>query len=157
MLRKIQPTDAEFLCSIFRDNEEYYNIFFDSETRVSEWKKRIRWNLTHEEWKHFVIVENGLDVGWLAWECTNAEERNLIIVVIKREFLHKGYGSKAFAEFIGQAKQDGVKRLFLNVNANNQRAIRFYEKFEFAICDKMIVPESNDKINNEEYVMKLEL
>ena len=157
MLRKIQPSDAEFLCSIFKDNEEYYNIFFDSETRVSEWEKRIQLNMTHEEWQHFIIVEDEVDVGWLAWECTSKEEWDLIIIVIKREFLSKGYGTKAFSEFIEKARQDGVKRIFLYVNADNPRAIRFYEKFGFVIYDKEIVPESNEKINNEEYKMKLEL
>ena len=38
-IRPLLQTDSAFLCSIFQDNAEYYEIFFDSETSLSETKE----------------------------------------------------------------------------------------------------------------------
>lgn len=35
-IRPLLQDDATFLCSIFKDNMEYYEIFFDSENTLSE-------------------------------------------------------------------------------------------------------------------------
>lgn len=41
VIRSLQQEDAMFLCSIFKDNAEYYEIFFDSENTLSEWEHRV--------------------------------------------------------------------------------------------------------------------
>ncbi|MGL6175168.1 MAG: GNAT family N-acetyltransferase [Cellulosilyticaceae bacterium] len=156
-LRKLDVSDAEFLCSIFADNKEYYDIFFDSETKVEKWEERIKHFLTHEEWKHYIVTNNSnQSVGWFAYE-QQANIRTLIIIVIKKEYCNKGYATNVMSMFIEDCKKCGVESVELNVNEDNSRAINFYKKFGYQVYDLEVIPESNDKKDNREYKMKLEI
>lgn len=156
-VRKLDVSDAEFLCSIFADNKEYYDIFFDSETSVERWTERIERFLTYKEWNHYIITnESGHSVGWFAYE-DQGHVRTLIILVIKKEYCNKGYATKTMSMFLDDCKECNVEVVELNVNEDNCRAINFYKKFGYQIYDLEVIPESNDKKNNREYKMKLEI
>ena len=157
MLRLLEKTDAKFLCSIFKDNEEYYNIFFDSESEIGEWERRIeifkKNNLIH----HFIIEEE-VPVGWFSYlDCPDQGEREVGILVIKKEYLYCGYGRKAITEFFEMCKADNIHTVFLSVNKDNNRAINFYKKFGFEVYAEEIIPQCNETINLEQYKMKLNL
>ena len=157
MLRPLNKSDAEFLCSIFKDNQEYYNIFFDSESEVSEWERRIEIFLKNNGIHHFIIEEE-VPVGWFSYlDCPDQGEREVGILVIKKDFLHCGYGKKTFLEFFEICKKDHIHTILLSVNQNNERAINFYKKLGFEIYAEETIPQCNETINLEQYKMKLNL
>lgn len=157
MLRPLSEADAEFLCSIFKDNEEYYNIFFDSESSVSEWEYRVSRFVKQEKIHHFIMQADNNSVGWMSYEEMDAGERGVGILVIKKEYLGCGYGASALLDFLKMCKEDSIHTVYLSVNQDNERAIRFYKKFGFEIYAEEIIPQCNEAINLAQYKMKLDL
>ena len=157
MVRPLRRGDGEFLCSIFKDNAEYYEIFFDSESEISEWDKRVVSFIKQSEISHFIIEANSNPVGWLSYLDVSGEERELGILVISKENLQCGYGAKSLSWLIEKSQADHMHTLMLNVNQSNARAIRFYKKFGFEIYDEEIIPQCNDAVNLAQYKMKLSL
>ena len=54
-------------------------------------------------------------------------------ISIRKEFRHQGIGTKLMTELIKWAKEHKLKRIELEVWANNPGAINLYKKFEFTI------------------------
>lgn len=156
-LRPLTREDAAFLCSIFKGNDEYYQIFFDSEENVSQWEQRVARFLSQSGIHHFIIEAQEAPVGWFSFINTGPAERELGIFVIKQEHLRRGYGTQILRQFIETCKTEHVRRISLNVTQSNARAIRFYQKFGFEIIAEEIIPECNDAVDLAQYQMKLEL
>ncbi len=97
-----------------------------------------------------------MPLGWFAYEETS-QIRTLIIIVLKKEYLGLGYGSAVMETFLNDCRKNRIRTIYLNVNENNIRAIQYYKKFGFEIYDLEIVSKTNNKINNREYKMKLEM
>lgn len=156
-IRPLQPDDAAFLCSIFKDNQEYYEIFFDSENTLSEWCNRVIRFLSQDVISHFIIEANSVPVGWISFSDTDAAERELCILVINKENLRCGYGTHSLSWLIEKSRAEGKLELLLNVNQSNSRAIQFYRNFGFEIFAEEIVPECNEAVNLAQYRMRLSL
>lgn len=156
-IRPLRQNDAAFLCSIFMDNTEYYEIFFDSGNTLPEWKDRVKHFLNQSVVKHFVIETNNKEVGWISFSDTESAERELCILVISKEYLRCRYGTKSLSWLIEKSKADNMQGLLLNVNQNNIRAIQFYQSFGFEIVGEEIIPECNEAINLAQYKMRLSL
>lgn len=157
MLRPLCQTDAEFLCSIFKDNSEYYNIFYDSESDVCEWEKRVEWFIKQEKIHHYIIENDGKRVGWFSFDDMEVGERGIGILVIKQDFLGNGYGASALTEFLDNCQKANIHTVFLSVNQDNVRAIRFYKDFGFEIYAEEVIPQCNEAINLAQYKMKLHI
>ena len=153
-VRPLRQQDSAFLCSIFRNNEEYYQIFFDPEDDPTEWARRVKRFLTQNEVQHFIIEANGDPIGWISYADDENKARELCILVIHPAHLGAGYGAQALSWLIKKSRKDGRKELLLNVNQSNTRAIRFYQQFGFTIYAEEIVPECNDAVNLAQYKMK---
>lgn len=106
---------------------------------------------------HFIIAVNNTAVGWLSYIDLEPTEREIGILVIKKEHLHCGYGAESLLWLIEKSKADNVHRLLLNVNQDNARAIGVYKKFGFEIFAEEIIPQCNDAVNLAQYKMKLDL
>lgn len=156
-IRPLRQDDAAFLCSIFKDNAEYYEIFFDSGNTLSEWNNRVKSFLNQGKVNHFIIETNTNKVGWISFSDTNSTERELCILVISKEHLRCRYGTQSLAWLIEKSKIDNMQNLSLNVNQNNTRGIQFYQRFGFEIVGEEIIPECNEAINLAQYKMKLSL
>ena len=138
-IRPLQPEDAAFLCSIFKDNKEYYEIFFDSANTLSEWCNRVIRFLSQNVVSHYIIEANSVPVGWISFSDTDAAERELCILVINKENLRCGYGKQCLSWLIEKSKAEG--------NRN----------FGFIIFAEEIVPECNEAVNLAQYRMRLSL
>lgn len=155
-LKPLEASDAEFLCSIFADNEEYYNIFYDSEKNSKNWRKRIINFLNHKDWKHYIVmIDENKPIGWFGF-IDEAKTRTITILVLKKDYTHKGYGTQVMSNFIDDCIKANVKKIFLNVNEDNTKAIKFYKKFGFEIYDTEVAV-CNDKKENKQLKMKLTL
>ena len=155
MLRPLCQTDAEFLCSIFKDNLEYYNIFYDSESDVSEWEKRVGWFIKQEKIHHYIIENDNKSIGWFSYEDMEKGERGVGILVIKQNYLRNGFGASVLLEFLENCKMDNIHTVYLSVNQDNQRAINFYQGFGFEIYEEEVIPQCNEAINLAQYKMRL--
>ena len=156
-IRPLQQDDAEFLCSIFKDNAEYYKIFFDSVNTLPEWEHRVKCFLSQNVVKHFIIETNGGKVGWISFADQKLQKRELCILVIKKDYLRCRYGTQSLSWLIEKSKAENMHSLLLNVNQNNTRAIQFYQNLGFEITGEEIVPECNETINLAQYKMRLSL
>lgn len=156
-LRPLQQKDAEFLCSLFKDNEEYYEIFFDSANTLSEWNDRVEHFLRKTVVNHFIIEMNDKSVGWISYADTEFAERELCILVISKEHLRSGYGTQGLSWLINKSRADEMQALLLNVNQSNNRAIQFYQHFGFEVVGEEIIPECNEALNLAQYKMRLPL
>ena len=156
-IRPLQKEDAAFLCSIFKDNADYYAIFFDPESSLAEWNNRVAYFLTQTRIHHFLIEVQGGPVGWLSIIDSAPSERELGIFVINKENLHRGYGTEVLSQVITECKRDNITRLSLNVNQSNTHAIQFYQKFGFEISAAETIPQCNDAVNLPQYRMELSL
>lgn len=154
-MRPLRQEDASFLRSIFLDNDEYYDIFFDSERDSSEWNNRVAHFIKQTSIRHFIVEADGTPVGWLSYIDEEPAERELGILVVNKENLHCGYGAKSLSWLIGKSKAENIHTLSLNVNQSNNRAIRFYKRFGFEIMAEEIIPQCNEAINVHQYKMKL--
>ena len=156
-LRPLCREDASFLCSIFKDNADYYQIFFDPANTLKEWECRVSRFLAQTDMHHFVIESDSAAVGWLSYYDSENRARELCVLVLHPDHLCKGYGTQSLAQLIENSKAQGIDRLLLNVNQTNARAIRFYTRFGFEIIGEEIVPECNDAMNLAQYQMRLTL
>lgn len=156
-VRPLQQKDAEFLCSIFKDNAEYYEIFFDSANTLSEWNDRVERFLGQTAVNHFIMEINDKKVGWISFADTESAERELCILVISREYLRCGYGTQGLSWLINKSRADNRQALLLNVNQSNHRAIRFYQHFGFDVIGEEIIPQCNEAVNLSQYKMRLPL
>lgn len=156
-IRPLRQDDASFLCSIFKDNTEYYEIFFDSGNTLPEWNNRVKGFLNQSVVSHFVMEANNKEVGWISFLDVESAVRELCILVISKEYLRCGYGTQSLSWLIEKSKADDMHSLLLNVNQNNKRAIQFYQKLGFEIVGEEIIPECNEAVHLAQYKMKLSL
>ena len=154
-IRPLQIDDSAFLCSIFTNNREYYDIFFDSEEDPVQWEKRVERFLRQSDISHRIIEANDVPVGWLSSVDADQQSMEVGILVIKPEHLGQGYGAKGLIWLINKAKVNKKRYILLNVNQSNIRAIQFYQQFGFEICGEEIIPQCNDAINLAQYKMRL--
>lgn len=156
-IRPLRQEDAAFLCSIFKENAEYYEIFFDSGNTLPEWENRVKNFLSQDEVYHFIIEANCTNIGWVSFLNIEAAERELCILVINKDNLRHGFGAQTLSWLIKKSKEDNIRYILLNVNQNNTRAIQFYQRFGFEIFEEEIVSECNDAVNLAQYKMRLSL
>ncbi len=157
IIRPLRQEDSAFLCSLFKNNTEYYEIFFDSEDTLSGWDNRVKRFLNQKEVKHFIVENNTNKVGWISFADTESAEREICILVIGKEYLRCQYGTQTLLWLIEKSKTEKMQSLLLNVNQNNTRAIQFYRSFGFEIVGEEIIPECNEAVNLAQYKMRLPL
>ena len=107
--------------------------------------------------RHFVVEADCGPVGWLSFVDEGESERELGILVIRKENLRCGYGAKSLLWLIEKSRKEHIHTLLLNVNQSNIRAIQFYKQFGFEIVAEEIIPQCNDAANLAQYKMKMAL
>ncbi|MCK4608975.1 MAG: ribosomal protein S18-alanine N-acetyltransferase [Gammaproteobacteria bacterium] len=73
-------------------------------------------------------------IGFIAFSLC-ADECNILNIGIKRKKQGKGYGTALLQAAIEYAKQYDVNKIWLEVRASNQAAIRLYQKLGFTEID----------------------
>ncbi len=59
------------------------------------------------------------------------DELHLANISVDKKYQRKGIGTKLLATITEQAKEKGLKKIFLEVRKSNLKAQKFYEKFNF--------------------------
>lgn len=73
--------------------------------------------------------------GYVAFYCNDTVSKTafISIIVVKKCFQRIGLGSTLIDEAISTSKKNGMKRIRLEVDKNNEKAIAFYKKKGFKI------------------------
>ncbi|WP_457639850.1 ribosomal protein S18-alanine N-acetyltransferase [Persephonella sp.] len=72
--------------------------------------------------------------GFLAGEIIFSEA-SITMIAVKKEYQGKGVGSFMLDWFYSVAKKEGVKNIWLEVSADNKKAVEFYKKRGFLLQD----------------------
>lgn len=74
-------------------------------------------------------IRNG-EVGFLLFQLVG-DECEIITLAVLPQFQQKGLARELMIELIGVCKAMNVKKIFLEVSVNNEKAINLYKKFTF--------------------------
>lgn len=100
----------------------------------------------------FVAEIDGNIVGYLAGGMikpysyrTIKKQSELENTLVKEEFRGRGIGEKLFKEFIKWSQEQGAERIKVSASAENQRAIKFYERAGFTLYATELEYETGKK------------
>ncbi len=82
----------------------------------------------------YVLAKEGEEfVAYLSYEpnCENTGKTKIHKIYILPSHQRKGIGKRLFDFVLTQARENGEKAVYLNVNKNNRNAIAFYQRLGF--------------------------
>lgn len=93
-----------------------------------------------EKWCKYAEVyvgkEGKITAGLLVFYMNHREMAYLTSIVVKKEYQRKGYGERLLKYFIETSRLHGFEKMRLEVNRENQKAIKLYEKYGFRVEEK---------------------
>lgn len=118
------------LSFITKEQIDYMLDKFQSEKAVKE-------QIIHENYIYFFIICNDKKAGYIGLS-NKKDYLFLSKLYIKKEFRHKGLGSKSFEYIKEYAKSLKHKKIRLTVNKNNTNAFSAYKKWGFKVVDEVV-------------------
>ena len=119
--------------SIVNTQENYIDDIFDIESKeiIVPWSKESLTNLIRQQNIIFrvMLLDNEV-IGYYSFQKV-FDEGYINNIAIKREYQSKGFGTKLFEDLIERAQKFEVNALTLEVETDNERAIKLYKKFGF--------------------------
>ena len=98
---------------------------------VHPWeRKAIESLITDENKKCLVVIADGRIASYVGAESV-LDESNIGNIVTHKEYRGKGIGTVLFKELLAELKADGIVKVFLEVEYDNEPALRLYEKLKF--------------------------
>lgn len=152
-LRNLQFDDAELMLEWMHDIDvvKHLQTDFMSKT-IEDCQKFIEMSMNTEKNLHMAIV-NEEDVYMGTVSLKNIENGHAEFgITVRTVAMGKGYSKYAIREMLSYGfKELGLKQIFWCVSPLNLRAIRFYDKNNFAradMHDKKIIGYTQEQINN---------
>lgn len=117
-------------------------------------KNTIEHEIEHENINYFFIIHDGIKIGFFSMGSYSdaAGRAKLHKIYLYPEFHAKGLGSASLLKVFELARQQGYDSICLNVNKNNQSAIKAYERNGFVIY-KAIVNNIGNGYVMDDYIM----
>ena len=115
-------------------------------------KNAMHSQVEHENYKYYFIIINNEISGYFGISFKD-DYLFLSKLYLKKEFRHKGFGSKAFEKIKSIAKENNYKKIVLTVNKYNSNTIKAYLKYGF----KNVSSEETDIGNGfimDDYIME---
>lgn len=118
---------------------------FQSENAISN-------QIESENYIYFFINVNGNNAGYIG---LSKKQDHLFLskLYIKKEFRHKGLGTKAFEFIKNFAKENNYKNIILTVNKYNTNTINAYKKWNFHEIDSVVTDIGNGFVMDD-YIME---
>ena len=119
--------------SIVNVQENYIDDIFEIESKeiIVPWSKESLLNLIRQQNIIFrVMLLDDEVIGYYSFQKV-FDEGYINNIAIKREYQSKGFGTKLFEDLIERAQKFEVNALTLEVETDNERAIKLYKKFGF--------------------------
>ena len=118
-------------------------------------EKAIENQIKNENYTYFYILENNKKAGYIGL----SKKQNYLFLsklYVKKDYRHKGIGTKAF-EFIKDfAKENGYEKIQLTVNKYNKNTIDAYNKWNFKTIDSVVTDIGNDFVMDD-YIMEYDI
>ena len=80
--------------------------------------------------KYFILKEKSNIIGYVNYYDLY-DRFELAYIEVKEEYRHQNYGSKLLEYLINIGKDHNIENITLEVNVNNENAIKLYEKYMF--------------------------
>lgn len=139
-IRKLQPKDCKGMLEWMHDREIAQNFRTDmmnkTEKNVLEFIEQADIIPVNGKSIHYAIVEETDEyLGTISLKAINLEDKNAEYAIsLRRVAQGKGVGYLATKELLDLAFNIfNLEKVYLNVLANNERAIHFYEKCGFVL------------------------
>lgn len=89
----------------------------------------------HEKWEGGMMVaeDSGKIIGFLFGVLQFPKEARILVLAIDKNYRNKKIGSFILKEFIDRAILKDARIISLEVKVQNEKAIRFYQRFGFEI------------------------
>ncbi len=138
MIRRAELKDWDAACKLFlNENSNPCFIVFDKDKFMTQLKKDLQ-----NSKKYYYVLETEEDkdqnkshvIGFIKTEPKYMGPRRRLyissVIIDKRE-QGKGYGKALMKDIEKKAKEQGFDEITLDVSAENERAVKFYEKLGF--------------------------
>ena len=133
------------------DLKEAYEI--EKNTNPSPWSKENFFSSFEVGHKSLVCRIDNVIVGFIIFSVIN-KEMHLLNIAVHTEHQKKGIGSLLMETMLKQASVMGVLKVYLEVRSKNEKAILFYEKYNF-IKDAVRVNYYTGKNSDDAVLMSL--
>lgn len=154
IIRPLKKSDAELLkyWGTFDDPLFYGYEYNDLNSKEKEIWYKLKTKINSCQYYSAISKENKL-IGYVGLKEINYINKTAKIgIVIDPNFVSKGYGTFIFRDFLGICfKLKRFKRLDLEVNSWNIRAIKLYKKFGFKNISHRYQKFENQELNLEKY------
>jgi len=137
-LRVYDATDEDAAIELWRRTWQQHYPQIDFTARVAWWRERWR----NELLPTAIVTMAERDGALVGFVTVDPKTHYLDQIVVAPE----AWGSEVAAALIAEARRLSPSGLDLKVNADNARAIRFYEKQGFAITGQEVNPRSSAPI-----------
>jgi putative acetyltransferase len=138
-LRAYRPSDEDAAIALWQRTWQQHYPQIDFAARVAWWRERWRNELVPVA-TIMLAVRDGALVGLVT---VDPKTRYLDQIVVAPEV----WGSDVAAALLAEARRISPDGLDLKVNADNARAIRFYEKHGFVIAGQDVNERSGAPVN----------
>jgi len=108
--------------------------------------------------KYYLAMSGKTPAGYLSFgqSADDPETLKLHKLYLHKEFRGNGFGKKMIQFAIEQARQDGYKKLKLNVNKNNAASIAVYKKCGLTM-DSAVTVDIGNSFFMDDYVFSINL
>ncbi len=115
-------------------------------------EKAISNQIKNENYIYFFINVDNENAGYIG---LSKKQDHLFLskLYIKKEFRHKGLGTKAFDFIKNFAKENNYTNIILTVNKYNTNTINAYKKWQFKEIDSVVTDIGNGFVMDD-YIMK---
>ena len=138
-LRAYQPADEETAIELWRRTWQIAYPRLDFTARLDWWRQRWRNELVPTA-AITVAEQAGQLVGFVTVDCGTGYLDQIVVAP-------QAWGSPVAGALLAEAKRLSPAGLDLAVNADNSRAIRFYEKQGFVVTGSDVNPRSGAPIH----------
>ena len=103
----------------------------------------------------FLVAEqNHKIIGFIVGVKITNESARILMLSVSPQHRRKNIGTNLLNKFIENIKMENIKEIHLEVRTDNEKAIRFYQKHNFEITDKIAGFYQNGE---DAYIMKKRL
>ena len=121
------------MISIKHINEKDIDLCYELDSNtITLWSKK-QWanEFKKEGIKVIGLLLSNLVIGICVFHLV-VDEAQINFFVVKQKYRKKGFGSYLMSYLIKQCEKLNIKKLFLEVSENNDKAKKFYSSFDFS-------------------------
>ena len=111
-------------------------IKIEKKAFVSHWSRQTFVDELSSDNGHYIrAVEGGKTVGYSGFRYV-LDEAHITTLAVDKKFRKKNIGTMLIARLIDDAKNKGIKKLYLEVRQSNIPAQKIYKKLGFKVLDR---------------------